>query len=493
MGCVTDVQNGGFSGCWGGMDDPSGGWTFPRKDGRSLRILIADTYYGAFLDDYARRHPDVARRGYAEQHAHLMAQHFGTGDAPAAGLRALGCEARTVVLNAASLQHAWALEHGFEPDEGVEPGSAQTSGAGRGRSASAMSIPSANSNRSATANPSATVHPSVALDPSASPARKPRWSPSIFLEQVRQFRPDVVYVQELSIARDEVWRRVKEHTRLLVGQIACSLPATRTFEHHDLILSSWPPIVSHFRSLERAAEYVPLAFDDAVLPALGEVQRRDDVVFVGGLSPVHEERMRLLEALCRAVPMRVFGYGAETLPADSAIRACHGGERWGMEMYRELAAAKVAVNCHGVIEVAGHGLLRYANNCRLFEATGVGTALVTDHKENLGELFEPGVEVATYRSAEECVEVIAGLLRCEDRRTSIASAGRKRTLSEHAYGRRMRDVLALLEGALCGGSVKTAMLDRAGASRGEAVAGLAGSALEDRGSAQERGGWTGVR
>ncbi len=401
-----------------------------------MRILIADTYYGAFLDDYARRHPDLARRGYEEQHAHLMAQHFGTGDAPAAGLRALGCEARTVVLNAASLQRAWALEHDCDPDEGADLGHVHTPGARRGGYASAT------------------------VAPSESPARKPRWSPSIFLEQVRQFRPDVVYVQELSIARDDVWRQVKEHTRLLVGQIACSLPARRTFEHHDLILSSWPPIVSCFRGMGKAAAYVPLAFDRAVLPALGEMPRRDDVVFVGGLSPVHQERMRLLEALCRAVPMRVFGYGAETLPAGSAIRACHGGERWGMEMYRALAAAKVAVNCHGAIEVEGHDPLRYANNCRLFEATGVATALVTDHKENLGALFEAGVEVATYRGADECLEVIAGLLQCEDRRSRMAAAGQKRTLSEHTYGRRMKDVLAVLEDALRCGSVKSARLDR---------------------------------
>ena len=41
---------------------------------------------------------------------------------------------------------------------------------------------------------------------------------------------------------------------------------------------------------------------------------------------------------------------------------------------------------------------------RLFEATGSGACLVTDWKENLGELFEPDVEVVTYRSVAECVK-----------------------------------------------------------------------------------------
>ena len=42
--------------------------------------------------------------------------------------------------------------------------------------------------------------------------------------------------------------------------------------------------------------------------------------------------------------------------------------------------------------------------CRLFEATGVGTLLVTDWKKNLHEMFEPGKEVIVYHSPEECAE-----------------------------------------------------------------------------------------
>ena len=54
-----------------------------------------------------------------------------------------------------------------------------------------------------------------------------------------------------------------------------------------------------------------------------------------------------------------------------------------------------------------HGDLRpFANNMRLFEATGVGTLLITDWKENIHAMFEPGKEVIPYRSPEECVELV---------------------------------------------------------------------------------------
>jgi spore maturation protein CgeB len=77
---------------------------------------------------------------------------------------------------------------------------------------------------------------------------------------------------------------------------------------------------------------------------------------------------------------------------------------------------------------------------RLFEATGVGTCLLTDWKENLVELFEPDSEVLTYRSAEECVEKVKFILEHEDQRHTIAAAGQKRTLRQHTFKNRMAQI-----------------------------------------------------
>ena len=52
--------------------------------------------------------------------------------------------------------------------------------------------------------------------------------------------------------------------------------------------------------------------------------------------------------------------------------ARHHGEAWGLDMYRVLARTQVAVNRHGDIAEG------YANNMRLFEATGVGALLLTE-------------------------------------------------------------------------------------------------------------------
>ena len=75
-----------------------------------------------------------------------------------------------------------------------------------------------------------------------------------------------------------------------------------------------------------------------------------------------------------------------------------------------LAGSKIALNRH--IDVAGD----YANNMRLYEATGVGSLLLTDAKQNLGELFDVGREVVTYRNADELVDAIEHYLEYEDER-----------------------------------------------------------------------------
>ena len=107
-------------------------------------------------------------------------------------------------------------------------------------------------------------------------------------------------------------------------------------------------------------------------------------------------------------------------------------------MYQQLQRAKIALNIH--IDLAEN----YAANMRLYEATGVGTMLVTDAKLNLHELFEPGKEVVAYRTPEECAELIAHYLEHPVEREAIASAGQQRTLREHTYYHRMQELVEII-------------------------------------------------
>jgi hypothetical protein len=186
------------------------------------------------------------------------------------------------------------------------------------------------------------------------------------------------------------------------------------------------------------AEYFRIGFDTRVLNRLGEFQKDIEVSFAGGISPHHDRSVSLLEHLARATPIEIFGYGAESLPLSSPIRKRHYGEVWGLDMYQVLARSLITINRH--IDVAENN----ANNMRLYEATGVGALLITDNKDNLGELFEIGKEIVVYSSKEEAVELIRYYLAHPYEALAIASAGQARTLSEHSYQRRMEELAFLL-------------------------------------------------
>jgi spore maturation protein CgeB len=73
---------------------------------------------------------------------------------------------------------------------------------------------------------------------------------------------------------------------------------------------------------------------------------------------------------------------------------------------------------------------------RLFEATGMGAMLLTDEDSDIGLVFEPGVEVVTYSSYEDCVEKIRYFLEHESERERIALKGQERTFNDHSLNAR---------------------------------------------------------
>ena len=86
-------------------------------------------------------------------------------------------------------------------------------------------------------------------------------------------------------------------------------------------------------------------------------------------------------------------------------------------MYRLLRDARISLNRH-IAEAEGH-----ANNMRLYEATGVGSLLLTDEGSNLAELFEPGREVVTYAGVDDLVEKARHYLAHEDERARDRRGG----------------------------------------------------------------------
>jgi spore maturation protein CgeB len=264
------------------------------------------------------------------------------------------------------------------------------------------------------------------------------------MAQIEEFKPDVIYNMAMGTVSssflNEAKRRVKAS---VVGQFAETITnATSDLSAYDLILSSLPNLVDRFTTLGARTAYFRLGFEPTILDIVERQQPRNEVVFIGGFSGVHSPASRILDDAARSLPtLRVWGFGVDGLPTGSALRRAYQGKPlFGRAMYEELAASKITVNRHAS-SVAGS----FANNMRLYESTGVGTALITDQKLNLPDIFEPGREVLTYVSADDLVKQVTVLLKDEDRRQELATAGQKRTLSEHTYAHRMEELISIVE------------------------------------------------
>jgi hypothetical protein len=353
----------------------------------SMRVAIVDPYYQAFLDATYAQEPQLADAPYAEQRERILARFFGTADFYSRALRDLGHEAEDLISNCEPLQRRWAREAGM---------------------------------------------------------RSRWWRREVSLAdildaQIEALDADVVYVHTMgamSRPRLDRWRRAG---RLVVGQIASPAPPDELSRGFDLVITSFPHFVEHFEALGVETIYQPLAFEPRVLERIGTVDRRWDTVFVGGIDPrVHRGGTRLLEQIADAVDLQVWGYGADRLPAASPLRRRWHGEAWGLDMYRALAAGRIVVNRH--IDVAAG----YANNMRLYEATGVGTLVLTESAPNLHELFTPGEEVVTYDDPADIPQIVTDLLADRPRMEAIARAGQARTLARHTWPLRMAELADVL-------------------------------------------------
>ena len=270
----------------------------------------------------------------------------------------------------------------------------------------------------------------------------------IAVEQIRRLHPQVLYVQNLNALKGDFLSAIRPYVRLIVGQIATPIVNEIPFVQYDMIFSSFPHFVERFRQLGITSYYQPLAFDPCILGKFQNNQRSIACSFVGGISKLHMQSYKLLELLANETPTQFWGYGTETLPEDSAIHCRYHGQAWGVDMFSIFSSSKITINRHG--EVAEN----YANNMRLFEATGCGAMLITDYKDNLNELFEIGKEIVAYRDAEEAVSLIKYYSRYPEEAEKIALAGQRKTLSEHTYAQRMKHTAEILERHLRYGAEK---------------------------------------
>ena len=370
-----------------------------------MKFLILNADYSEFLYWLYAQHPGLERQPYEHQMRARNESLFGAADFYSSNLRKLGYEVWDIHTNNESMQKAWADEHGLRIDSDRRWQFRLRRG----------------------------------IVPWVSRATNGQWVYQIMSAQIKHYKPDVLLNQAMDGVSNGFLRGIKPYVKLLVGEHAATrLPETENWSVYDLVISSFRPTVDWFRLKGIPAESIRLGFEPRVLSRLKDGERKIPISFVGSFHPVHSTRVAWLEYLCSMCEVKVWSPHTNHLSASSPILRFHVGSAWGIEMYQVLRDSLLTLNHHGNVGP-------YANNLRLFEATGVGTLLITDWKENLHEIFDPGKEVVSYRTPEECVEMVQYYLARDEEREAIACAGQQRTLRDHTYHRRMSELVDIVQ------------------------------------------------
>jgi hypothetical protein len=367
-----------------------------------MNILIVDVVYDKFLQDISFHNTKANDFSFEELMDLFFNYSFGTNNIYSSILEEMGISCREVIINSKRLQFSWLKEHHSSKSYNLKDFI-------RGKKLRTQ-------------------------------ISETNWQEDILLRQIDFFKPDIVYFQDPFIVNSSLVKKLKDKECKIVGQIASPLPGSEILCEFDLILSSLPNLVAQIRDYGVKSEFLPIGFDTRLIGRFEQVTRDIPVSFVGGISPRHPTTIPMLEAAYEINNnLQIYGYGREFIPKSSPIYNNHFGNAWGNDMFKILSRSQVTLNRH--IDVSQ----QFANNMRLFEATGMGALLLTDYKINISNYFVIGEEIMVYNNMNDLQNILKKLFANEFELSAKAMLGQKRTLTDHNYENVMIKLIDYLE------------------------------------------------
>jgi spore maturation protein CgeB len=272
-------------------------------------------------------------------------------------------------------------------------------------------------------------------------------------------RPDLVLslnsVECLSVAKVDAIRGMGIRTAVWFTDDPYFIDATKHIApHYDYVFTLEEACVPVYRELGCAnVAHVPFGANTAYyLPKRTEARFEADICFIGSAFVNRAAFFDRIASYLQRKKVFIAGYWWERM-ANFPLLA--GQIRNGQWVSPEETAsfynrAKIVINLHRAIDDETNqnvgGIPALSVNPRSFEIGACGAFQLTDVRHSLGAAFAPGEEIATYASPEELIEKADYYLNHEEERQTIALRGYARTMREHTYPRRVRQLLVTVFG-----------------------------------------------
>ena len=291
------------------------------------------------------------------------------------------------------------------------------------------------------------------------------WFYDILFAQIEKFRPNVFFAHDRKCLNKEFIKKVRNsipEVELIIGWDGVDLKDGNLYSTADVVLTPVEFITENYKKLGLKSYTLPFAFEKTINKKIKPIQLITDLSFVGSVfigKGSHNKRREYLMELSRAgfkdfnlsgscdvfddilskkTASLIKNEGLTGLWNAYQIKRISKVSLYGLDMYNKFACSKIVLNTH--IDLAGNN----AGNIRLFEATGVGSCLLTDYKENLTNYFKIDEEIVVFKNKGELLEKVNFLLKNEKIREKIAKAGQKKTIEHHNYNFRSKNLIEII-------------------------------------------------
>jgi len=209
---------------------------------------------------------------------------------------------------------------------------------------------------------------------------------------------------------------------------------------YDLVVSNSEGALERLRELgARRAEPVFWAVDPEFF-APQPVEKEIDVFFYGHSDKFRREWMReLVGEPSRVAPEIDFALGGYDYRGDVGNARILGRIPFN-RFARAISAARINLN----ITRRSHATVYASSTCRLFELSAVGAAVVSNPVEGIDRWYEPGRELLVADNSDDALAAYRELLADPAAAEDLGRRARERTLDEHTYAHRARQLLDLI-------------------------------------------------
>ncbi|PDZ69586.1 spore maturation protein [Bacillus cereus] len=198
--------------------------------------------------------------------------------------------------------------------------------------------------------------------------------------------------------------------------------------------------------------YLPLAAEP---PAYTPIRTEEDYLFdISFIGTAFDNRLAFIDSIAEYLVTKntlIIGCNWDRLKnyellKDKIILLPFLVYKNSMEYYKK---SKINMNIHRSIEDVTFNINRVKINAcsinnRTFEIASTGAFQMTDIRSDLEKCYIPGVQIETFTSSVDFIEKAERYLANPAQRNKIAMEGFRRTLIEHTYDKRVKDLLEII-------------------------------------------------